>query len=778
MGSWTLTARANDRSIPTPVEFLQHKVITLVAMGFKHSAAVAGSQLLMWGHNTHGQLGFGDTIARTVASCVPAFEGARVTHVALGDYHSAAVANGRLYVWGNNNHGQLGVAVGDYVTRKRPVPVPGLWGKAIAAIALGDSFTLAVADGGLYSWGSNTRGQLGHGTVGRPLAHAYTVPTPVGFFGTFAPVVALAAGGDSSAAVLANGTGYGWGSNLYGQLGVGHSVSPVPGPQPLALDNVTAVALGDAHALGLSDAGVWAWGRDLFAQLGDGLAGVPGAVSTPQRVEALAGLNATAVAAGGLHSGAVAGGRVYCWGYNAYGQCGMGNTATQLLPEPVTGLPGPVAALALGYQHSAAVSGGRLYSWGDAADGRLGRDGAADLPLPAEGLPRARAGDAVAANDYHVAVLVGGALWTWGQNTAGQLGIGTTGAAQTAAQHVAFFAGRGVTHVAVGAYHSAAIAAGRLYTWGHNTQGQLGLGTSTLHASPQAVPGLPYTVTAVALGVYHSVAVMRGEVWAWGHNVYGSLGLGHTAVCSSLSVHRPTHDPTCAGAVGLCPDIQDSLLSAVVCVVDKCDCLLWPTRWPMRMPPSIRLRHGHMVHYVLALCPKEAARRESGVPLLCGAQILVLQSDVLAILAPQPRQAHACGFYRTGRRSLGPQTPTKPFPGNLLLLRERGRTFTRRVWIPCAGKSRIQTDKGQWVAGLPSHAPPPPLHTQETDSTPFRAVARQRGVRQDNGVQVPPPPPLWMEYSFVKFPTVDVPTPPLPSSVATSTWGCGRDACA
>ena len=537
MGSSSLTARATNDYAPRLVEHLQGKAVTLIAMGEQHSAAVVGDQLLTWGSNTYGQLGLrlvlgGAAAAQDVPACVAALQGMRITHVAVGQYHSAAVADGQLYTWGLNTDGQLGLAFGDYTTFQTPAAVPDLRGKTVTALALGDKSTYALADGVLYSWGSNAYGELGHGTINRPFSHAYTVPTPVDFFGAPAAVVAVAAGGKSAAAVLANGTAYGWGYNAYGQLGVGYSSTRVVSPEPLLLDNVTAVAVSSGtHIVSLADGDVWLSGRNNWGQLGDGTSS--GSVDTPRRVDALAGLNATAAAAGSDHSCAVAAGQVYCWGRNDKGQCGTGGTspAQQTLPVAAGDLRAPVTGLALGSFHSAAISDGRVYSWGRGTSGQLGRESTPELPLPAQGLLSAGGAAAVAVGDTHAAAVVGGAVLTWGSNNHGQLGLGTFGGT-LAAQNVTALAGREVSRIAVGSHHTAALVAGRLYIWGYNGYGQLGLGTTTTQNTPQAVPGLPYTVTAVATGQYFTVAVTQGEVWAWGYNQYGQLGLGHTTVCA------------------------------------------------------------------------------------------------------------------------------------------------------------------------------------------------------------------------------------------------------
>lgn len=81
-----------------------------------------------------------------------------------------------------------------------------------------------------------------------------------------------------------------------------------------------------------------------------------------------------------------------------------------------------------------------------------------------------------------------------------------------------------------GFYHSLALQTdGTMWSWGGNSFGQLGDGTTTNRSTPVQVPGLT-EVTAVGGGGNHSLAArFDGTVWAWGWNAYGQLGDASTA---------------------------------------------------------------------------------------------------------------------------------------------------------------------------------------------------------------------------------------------------------
>ena len=103
---------------------------------------------------------------RSAPSCSTAYSTTPVTvelperaqMIDAGMYFSAAVGNsGRVYAWGWNHHGQVGVA--DEEDRRRPTLVEGL--ATVRAIAVGQAHVAALAHDGLYGWGSNAAGQIG-----------------------------------------------------------------------------------------------------------------------------------------------------------------------------------------------------------------------------------------------------------------------------------------------------------------------------------------------------------------------------------------------------------------------------------------------------------------------------------------------------------------------------------------------------------------------------------------------------------------------------------------
>jgi hypothetical protein len=143
---------------------------------------------------------------------------------------------------------------------------------------------------------------------------------------------------------------YVWGANTWSQIGNGTPlVTQYSSTQILTLSNVTAIAAGGRFGLALGqNATVWAWGDNYYGQHGNGT--TQGAVpNTPGQVSTLS--NVTAIAAGGLHGYALKqDGTVWAWGYNGYGQVGIGNlTSPQTTPVRISTLSNVIAIAAGGW---------------------------------------------------------------------------------------------------------------------------------------------------------------------------------------------------------------------------------------------------------------------------------------------------------------------------------------------------------------------------------------------------------------------------------------------
>ena len=225
------------------------------------------------------------------------------------------------------------------------------------------------------------------------------------------------------------------------------------------------------------------------------------------------------------------------FGHNFDGELGNG-TISSVEPLPVqASLPRgtTVAQVAPGCAHSLALtSSGRVLAWGNNQSGQLG-NGAVSDAVAAPALVHLPAGVRIVSVSggcsFSLAVSSTGQLWSWGINSSGQLGNGTTGRPVTTPALVRLPAGVRIRTAAAGFAHALAVTTrGQVYAWGANANGQLGNGAAGPATGTPALVHLPtgVQVTTATAGELDSLAVTtRGRVLGWGSELSGALGDGH-----------------------------------------------------------------------------------------------------------------------------------------------------------------------------------------------------------------------------------------------------------
>ncbi|KAJ9591767.1 hypothetical protein L9F63_001703, partial [Diploptera punctata] len=272
---------------------------------------------------------------------------------------------GRVFVFGNNDYGQLGL--GHKNVTVKPSCIKTLKPEKAVLIACGRAHTLVSTNSGkLFSWGSNSDGQLGVGDIADRAA-----PTRV--MGIQDDVIQLSAGCVSSAALTGTGQLYVWGSNSDGQLGLLDTNDNVLSPTLLPFDErIVHMSCGYYHSAFVTESGsLYTFGESESGKLGlpDSLTNI----TTPQKVTLAAPIKS--VFCGGNHTMAVTvEGEVFAFGNNFNGQLGLGVEVNQnLLPTRVIGLEGHIIReISCGESHTAFVtSNGKLYTCGEGRHGKL-----------------------------------------------------------------------------------------------------------------------------------------------------------------------------------------------------------------------------------------------------------------------------------------------------------------------------------------------------------------------------------------------------------------------
>ncbi|WP_141578839.1 RCC1 domain-containing protein [Actinomadura sp. WMMA1423] len=414
-----------------------------------------------------------------------------------------------------------------------PVPVPAQVRERIDA---GIQHTCVVDDAfAVRCWGSNDRGQLGHGRnalvpsltrVGDNEAPSTAGTVDLG--GNLAWKVAT--GGLHSCAVLVEGGVVCWGQNQWGVLGSGDQ--------------------GDGSNLSIGDdeepADV-AIGGDIMVDLGRDR-------------------TAKAIAAGGTHTCVINDlDNVMCWGMSDKGQLGYPNTDEIIGDDEDPDDLGAVdlghrtvRAIAAGEDHTCAVTdSGAVYCWGDNGHGQLGLPqdlnnqiiGDDETPLSAGhvDLDGMKAVDVTAGRAHTCATLEDATLRCWGDNTYGATGLGTPVLDVPPDSGPVGLGERRVTTTDAGYDHTCTALTGdvhHVWCWGHvggqSKDGRLGLpelGTFEDLGDDEPLSDASWvhlngdSVVALAAGTAHTCAVTTaGEVRCWGDNAEGALGnaLGRT----------------------------------------------------------------------------------------------------------------------------------------------------------------------------------------------------------------------------------------------------------
>jgi alpha-tubulin suppressor-like RCC1 family protein/fibronectin type 3 domain-containing protein len=575
-----------------------------ISAGDAFGLALRQGSVLAWGANSLGQLGDNTTTARSKAAPVQTATGALtgVTAAAAGASHGAALkADGTVWVWGANTAGQLGL--GNTTSQRLAVQVPGVSDALAVSAGAAQTYILRAASGGtVWGAGQNNAGQLADGTTTNRSGLVQVQDAA----GALTGLAWMRAGSlaHHAAAGRLDGASWIWGLNDAGQLGTGNFVSSLKavllpgGVRPMALGDKATFALWGDHdwvATGSRYEGHWGDGVRGFFPTPTPVVGMSFRADAPDSdgdgvpdwLELARGTNPNAADSDG--DGIPDASDLFPNDY--YNN--QAPTLEVVSGGAQTGAPGALLPQALGVRVTRngvplgnapvrfSMNGVGLCAGADNTNpaGWLGvrtdANGRASSFLtlpPTEGVHtvRAEAGTA-SVNISATAVIVptpplfsvpGGTYATQrsvavstptpgarihytldgsepGPSSSSVESGGVILVDRTATLKARTIRANGMASavstaaytiggmVSVGGGHTLALRSdGSVWAWGSNEYGQLGDGTKIDRSSPVQVSGLS-GVTAVAAGDRHSVAVKcDGTVWAWGYNGSGQLGDG------------------------------------------------------------------------------------------------------------------------------------------------------------------------------------------------------------------------------------------------------------
>ena len=529
-----------------------------------------------WGKGDDGRLGNGGTSDSNSPVHVPFPNHRSVDMIATHNAHNCAITDdGKMHCWGKNSNGEIGQGYdSNYI--HYPQEVQGFSDEIISALSVGDGFSCAVLDNGsTYCWGKNDLGQLGDGTV----QDSNQVDTPL-LMPSGLDAITISSGQSHSCAILENGQVACWGRNNVGQLGdnsLTDRTTPTLALLPSSKEAVM-IDVGISHTCAvMSDGSMYCWGLNANGQLADGTTTfqkIPIQSVLPQ------GKSAVLVTTGEAHTCVLTDDTmIHCIGSNSDGQLGDGttNSRTTLIETHwnlntsissssfTSGHPAGIRLLTSGWgqvnttssslptgftldvQHQVlsydGVSSPNQNSLTVAVTNSVTSDSASLTTQVYEFESLEGRIDSFGFNagftsfDSEDAISIGtgyynGCLLThesrmkcWGYNAHGELGRGHTSTGSSP-EFVSDSNMKSTKTMAVGSLHTCSIDnEDKLWCWGHNSNGQLGDGSTSTRTSPQPVVDMDDGVLQVSVSRYHTCALKSTwDVFCWGNNDYAQSG--------------------------------------------------------------------------------------------------------------------------------------------------------------------------------------------------------------------------------------------------------------
>lgn len=351
-----------------------------ISAGHSHTCYIGIDQKVRcFGSNEYGQLGrgFNSNFENFDSGYNPIAGLDNVKSVVTGYYHTCAlIRNGKVFCWGLNEKGQLGI--GNRITIFRPVMIDLT---NINEISAAGNHTCAVENFlRVYCWGANEKGQLGIGTtidISLPTLVNYSLQSNNGLIPDFFRHIET--GYDFTCILFSiKKEKFGcFGNNDFNQLGINVSnafisyatyVSETGGIGGWAMNaglksiQPWKLAAGKMHACALEyDIGssLWTWGGNSKGQLGIGNN------QSTRNITLISNEDIISTTAGGYHICVLFRDRtVACWGDNSFGQSTGSISAPVLLPQLVSIVTNVTAISAGEYHTCVQLLDGDIGCWG------------------------------------------------------------------------------------------------------------------------------------------------------------------------------------------------------------------------------------------------------------------------------------------------------------------------------------------------------------------------------------------------------------------------------
>ena len=250
-----------------------------------------------------------------------------ITAIDCGDSHTVCLDNnGILYTFGSNEFGQLGVGTDEGTLNYSMIPIQ-VDTPPMKEISCGDRFSICLSESGeLYSFGDNADGQLGIGNF----EDCYS-PQKIE---SLSDIESIRCGGNFVFCISFENKLFTWGDNIFGQLGLGFdgTVENLPILCSNRPDNIIDIKCGWSHTLTLtSNQEVFSCGGDEDGQLGRVTSEQNCKSSFFGKIDSLTEIKR--IECGCFHSMCIDNyDQLYVFGYNKYGELGLGDTDSREKP--------------------------------------------------------------------------------------------------------------------------------------------------------------------------------------------------------------------------------------------------------------------------------------------------------------------------------------------------------------------------------------------------------------------------------------------------------------
>ena len=344
---------------------------------------------------------------------------------------------------------------------------------------------------------------------------------------------------------------WGVGYNAQSQLGVPNTTSSRTTLATAgSTNNWTSITAGSAHSMAIDSSGnLWGWGYNFYGQLGIGSFG--GSVATP--TQTVSGTWSRVSATGSETFGIKTDGTLWACGYNGSGSLGINSSATTSVATftQIAGGGTTWSVLPINSGSGAIKTDGTLWNWGSKSQGQCGDGTTSNRSSPVQISGGGTNWKSMSKGTTNCALKTDGTLWMWGS----QVLDGTTSSRLSPVQ----VAGGGTNWASISSYgYFAGIKTdGTLWVGGFtNTSGQLGTNNTSTYSSPVTIAGGGTTwsqvINNINTGTASTVALKTdGSLWSWGYNVFGQLGTGNTSTYSSPVTMITTHTAWTQIAVGV-----------------------------------------------------------------------------------------------------------------------------------------------------------------------------------------------------------------------------------